>query len=295
MTSPTNVRDDEQVRTAARNVLLGSAPEREAELTKLWEELEPRFQLTADTHEGERLVMEAGMYRYVRFNHRIVRAFWIAAFAAWEGYRVVAEANDLEVVDLSRLKELIYAFDLVLASDAPDLEALPSGVPEPGHYDDADPKLRAPGELATLAVGWALLHEVRHLRHQREGDAADPYDDDPTQRRNEELSCDRFATQFLLDQLDTYAKQESVSPILVRRKRELGIYFALFAMTMMVRDNWGASKSHPSIQVRIDAVRTLMGHQRDEVAEAIASVAFATLHALMPGAPGVMPSPAQAG
>lgn len=293
MTSTTNVRDDEQVRTAVRNALLGSAPEREAELTTLWEMLEPRFQLTGDTHEGERLVMEAGMYRYVRFNHRIVRAFWIAAFAAWEGYRVVAEANDLEVVDLSRLKELIDAFDLVLASGTPDLEALPSGVPEPGHYD-ANPQLRAPGELATLAVGWALLHEVRHLRHQQEGDAADPYDDDPTQRRNEELSCDAFATQFLLDQLDNYAKRENVSPTLVRRKRELGIYFALFAMTVMARDNWDASRSHPSIQARIDAVRALMGHQRDEVAEAIASVAFATLHALMPGAPGVMPSPAHA-
>lgn len=294
MTSPTNVRDDEQGRIAARNVLLGSAPEREAELTTLWEALEPRFQLTPDTHEGERLVMEAGMYRYVRFNHRIVRAFWIAGFAAWKGYRVVAEANDLEVVDLNRLTELINAFDLVLASDTPDLEALPSDVPEPGHYD-ADPQLRAPGELATLAVGWALLHEVRDLRHQREGDAADPYDADPTQRRNEELSCDAFATQFLLEQLDAYAKQESVSPVLVRRKRELGIYLALFAMTMMARDKWGATNSHPSIQTRIDAVRALMGHQRDEVAEAIASVAFATLHALMPGAPGIMPSPAQAG
>jgi len=50
-----------------------------------------------------------------------------------------------------------------LESDAPELEALPKDVPEPGHYDDS-PQLRAPGELATLGVGWALLHEVRHLK-----------------------------------------------------------------------------------------------------------------------------------
>jgi hypothetical protein len=37
-----------------------------------------------------------------------------------------------------------------------------------------------------------------------------------------------------------------------------------------------------------------MGRQRDEVAEAIATVAFATLHALMPDVPSVMPAPAAA-
>jgi hypothetical protein len=219
-----------------------------------------------------------------------VRAFWIAGFAAWEAYRVVAETPELEPLDLKRLGELIDAFERVLESNVPELEALPSDVPEPGHYDD-NPQLRAPGELATLGVSWALLHEVRHLKHQQDGDTADPNEEDPTQRRNEELSCDSFATQFLLDQLDVYAQRERVSPSLVRRKRELGIYFALFAMTLMARDNWGASKSHPSIQSRIDAVRVLMGSQRDEVAEAIASMAFATLHELMPGSPGIVSAP----
>ena len=290
MNSTMPPREDEQVKTAVRNVLLSSAPERESELASLWSLLEPRFQLTADTLDDARLVMEAGMYRFVCFNHRVVRAFWIAGFAAWEAYRVVAETSELEPLDLKRLAELIDAFERVLESDAPELEALPKDVPEPGHYD-GNPQLRAPGELATLSVGWALLHEVRHLKHQQDGDAADPYEEDLTQRRSEEMSCDAFATKFLLDQLDAYAQRENVSPDLVRRKRELGIYFALFAMILMARDKWGASQTHPSIQARIDAVRVLMGSQRDEVAEAIASVAFATLHALMPGSPGFLPSP----
>lgn len=287
------LRDDDDVKNAVRNALLGSAPEREAELVDLWSVLEPRFQLTDDTHDGERFVMEAGMYRYVRFNHRVVRAFWIAAFAAWEAYRAVAEAPELETVDLGRLAELIDAFDRVLGSNDPELERLPEGVPEPGHYEE-EPQLRAPGELATLAVGWALLHEVRHLQHQQDGDAADPDEEDPTRRRKEELSCDAFATQFLLDRLEDYAEQKGVNPVAVRRKRELGIYFALFAMTLMARDRWEASRSHPAVQTRIDAARALMGRRRDEVAEAIATVAFATLHALMPNVPSVVPAPAAA-
>nr|WP_294350893.1 phage exclusion protein Lit family protein [Providencia sp.] len=226
------------------------------------------------------------MYRFIRFNHRVVRAFWIAGFAAWEAYRVVAETPKLQPLDLNCLKELINAFERVLESDAPELEALPKCIPEPGHYDN-NPLLRAPAELATLGVGWALLHEVRHLKHQQDGDAADPNEADLTQRRKEELSCDAFATKFLLDQLNTYAQREKISPHIVRRKRELGIYFALFAMTLMARDKWEASQSHPSIQDRIDAVRALMGSQRDEESEEIASMAFATLHVLMPSSPGI--------
>jgi hypothetical protein len=62
-------------------------------------------------------------------------------------------------------------------------------------------------------------------------------------------------------------------------------------MTLMARDKWGASQTHPSIQARINAVCVLMGSQRDEVAEAIASVAFATLHELMPNSPGIVSTP----
>ncbi|MDB5411529.1 MAG: hypothetical protein JWL84_6441 [Rhodospirillales bacterium] len=84
-----------------------------------------------------------------------------------------------------------------------------------------------------------------------------------------------------------------MNPVAVR-KRELGIYFALFAMTLTARGRWGASRSHPAVQTRIDAVRALMGRRRDEVAEAIATVAFATLPALMPGVPSVVPASAPA-
>jgi hypothetical protein len=288
------IRNDDDVKNAVHNALLGSAPERKAELDKLWNMLEPRFELTDDTHEGERFVMEAGMYRYVRFNHRVVRAFWIAAFAAWEAYRAVAEAADLDAVNLSCLQELIKAFDLVLSSPVPELEPLPAGLPEPGHFDQ-EPTLRAPGEIAVIAIAFPLLHEVRHLQHQQEGDAADLCEQDRTRRHEEELSCDAFATQFLLERLEDYARGENVSATSVRRKRELGIYFAFFAMTLTAQPNWGASASHPALQTRINAVRTLMGGKRDEVAEAIATMAFAALHTLMVGAPGMVPAPTASG
>lgn len=73
-----SVRDDDSVQVAARNVLMGAAPERDADLDILWRQLDPIFQVAPDIHEGDRVIMDAGAYRYVRFNHRVLRAFWIA-------------------------------------------------------------------------------------------------------------------------------------------------------------------------------------------------------------------------
>jgi hypothetical protein len=80
-------------------------------------------------------------------------------------------------------------------------------------------------------------------------------------------------------------KSEDV--VLVRRKRETGIYFALFTLTLLAKDNWDASKTHPAVQDRIDAVEAMMGTARDEIAKAIARTAFAALRTLWPTAPGV--------
>lgn len=135
MTEPRNVmRDEDAIQNAAKTLFLGCAPERQNELDALWSTLAPKFQMVGDVHDGDRVIMDAGAYRYVRFNHRILRAFWIGAFAAWESYRAVAESEDIAAVNLSRLASLVDAFDRMLAADQSDLEPLPEGVPEPGAY-----------------------------------------------------------------------------------------------------------------------------------------------------------------
>jgi hypothetical protein len=285
--SGNEVRDDHSVQTAVRDLFIGSAPERELDLTGMWKELDLIFQLTPDIHEGDRIIMDAGAYRYVRFNHRVLRAFWIAGYVAWEGYRTVAESPSLQALDLTCFRELVSAYESCLESTEADLEALPAGAAEPGQYPDAniDPQGRAASELVTIAVAWALLHELRHIRHQREGTGADPYSDDEKAKHAEELSCDAFATTFLLEQIDLYARATNQSADLVRQKRQLGIYFGLFAVTLLAKDKWGESKTHPAVQVRIDAVRALMADQKSDIAAAMAHFAFAVLGIVWPGAP----------
>lgn len=281
------VRDDKMVQEAAKQLFFGSAPERAADLSLMWLELEPVFQLAPDEHQGDRIIFDAGLYRFVRFNHRVLRAFWIAGYAAWEGYRLIAQSYDRDRLDKSRFAGLVKAFEQVIERDDPALAPLPLGVAEPGQYPDLhnDPEGRAAAELSTIAVSWAFLHELRHIRHQREGTGANPFDEDRNARYQEEFSCDDFATRFLLEQADVYAASRQVDVEQVRRKRQLGIYFGLFAVTLLARNKWEASDSHPSVQERIDAVRTLMETTKSDLAAGIAHTAFAVLAQLWPGAP----------
>ncbi|KAB2758410.1 phage exclusion protein Lit family protein [Brucella anthropi] len=284
------VRQDETVQQAIRNLFLGSVPERAGELSSLWGQLAFVFQFLPDVHEDGRIIMDAGLFRFVRFNHRVVRSFWIGAFAAWEGSRAVAESKDFPAVDLTRLQELIAAFEAAIENDQSDETPLPAGVPEPGSLPDkdTDPQGRAASELSIIAVAWALLHEVRHILHQQEGTGASVYGDTREARHHEEFSCDEFATRFILDQVQRYSDESGDDPVLVRRKREMAIYFALFALTLLAKDSWEASDTHPSVQHRIDAVCRLMGDDRDETAQAVVYAAFVSLRTLWPSAPMIV-------
>jgi hypothetical protein len=77
-----------------------------------------------------------------------------------------------------------------------------------------------------------------------------------------------------------------VAADMVLFKRQLGIYFALFGLTLLAKDNWGATSTHPAVQKRIDAVHQAMEPSRSEIAYAIAHVAFASLRAMWPAVPG---------
>lgn len=134
-------------------------------------------------------------------------------------------------------------------------------------------------------MGWALLHEIRHLQHQQEGTGT--VLGAPTADRHvEELSCDEFATAFILQGVDEYARTQAVSADIVRQKRQLGIYFAMFAMTLIGVGHWEPSDSHPAMQARIDAVIRQMGNTGTAVPDAVAHAAFASLWTRWPDAPG---------
>jgi Peptidase U49 len=106
--------------------------------------------------------------------------------------------------------------------------------------------------------------------------------------RDEETSCDEFATKFILEKIEDYARHEKVSARNVKTKRELGILFAAFAITLVAKDRWAASESHPAVQTRIDSMLKLMNPLEGSVSCAIAHASFVALWKAMPEAPGVL-------
>jgi len=83
------MEEDPRIQTAIKNLFIGCVPERKIELENLWAQYQTQFNLLDDIHDGERLIIDAGQYRHIRFNHRILRATWIAAYIAWEAYVLI--------------------------------------------------------------------------------------------------------------------------------------------------------------------------------------------------------------
>ena len=300
-------RSDAEVQEAVRSLFEGVAPERNSELEKLWKDYKPRFNILADDRPNEP-VMQVRLYHddEIEFNHRAMRAFWLAAFIAWEasiemqvmhtsdpidcsrvseiieilqrpheeqgpldfkemlkilarlhkeqGALAVEEMLTRESTDLGRFDEMLEVFFKILdpEQDPRDIE-MPNGVPEPGPYPDLqESDIQSPIDSAKLAVGWGFLHEIKHLQNLQNGTNA-KRDDSKKKWHKEELACDEFATTFLLEKVEEYAQMKSEDAQSVKRKRNIGIYAALFAMTLMKAKNWKASRTHPKMQTRIDA------------------------------------------
>ena len=281
------VKNDAEVQKAAQNLFEGVAPERRAELTGLWKRYTPRFNLLTDAGPDGLFVLDAGLFREVRFNHRAMRAFWLAAFIAWEGYERIHELVTTDAANFERFNKMLEAFFDMLKAKDPAAVNLPEGVPEPGIYPDAveHPFNRAAAELATFATGWALLHEIRHLQHQQEETGAKT--DAPAEdKHREELSRDEYATAFVFEQVGEYARTHSANADQLCRKRQLGIYFAMFAMTLIGAGHWDQSDSHPAMQARIDAAILQMGSTGTAMPDAVAHAAFVALWTRWPDAPG---------
>ena len=281
------MRNDAEVQNAARDLFVGVAPERRSELFELWKKYSLRFNVLTDAGPDGFFVFDAGAYRDVRFNNRAMRAFWLASFIAWEGYRAIAEDYEADNIDLSRFRDMVDCFNRILTEEDSEGISLPEGIPDPGDLPDGKkmPQMRATAELAMFATGWAFLHEVRHLRHQQErtgATAADP----PEKWREEELSCDLYATQFLLDRADEYAVAAGVPVSKVRQKREIGIYFGLFALVLIGAGYWHETDTHPAMERRIAEVMKKMDANGIRPTDAIAHMAFVALWTVYPEAPG---------
>ncbi|MCC5053895.1 phage exclusion protein Lit family protein [Xanthomonas campestris] len=274
------------LRDTVHDMLLGVTPERADELQRYWDDFGLQIQILGDYGPDGPVVLDAGGYVLIRFNHRLMRLFWLASFALWEGYVAYQHYVTTGETNVTRFMEILDCFEATRVAADVDAVPWPANLPPPGELVDhvPDDSGRVGGELAIFAVGWAVLHEMQHLLHQQGGTAAAP--DDVEACRREEHSCDAFATNFLLARIADQAGATGQSAALIADKRQIGIYCGMFAMTLLSREDWGPGEQHPALQERIDAIAAVMdAHGTSKVAAIIAVSAFVSLQLVLADAP----------
>jgi len=274
------------LRDTIHDMLLSVTPERAAELEHYWGEFGLQFQLLDDDGPDGLIVLDAGSYVLIRFNHRVMRLFWLASFALWEGYVAYHTYETSGETDLTRFKEILDCFEATRIAADVDAVPWPDYLPPPGELVDHVPgdPARVAGELAIFGTSWAVLHELRHLIHQQENTSA-PWDDLEACKR-EEHSCDAFATAFLLERIAEQVATTGQPASGISAKRQTGIYCAAFALTLLSRANWGPGERHPALQERINAIAAVIdAHGMSKVAAVIAVSAFVSLKLAYADAP----------
>jgi hypothetical protein len=240
-------------------LLRGAAPERANDLIALWGAVPDRAHLT----DADRFDIGA-IFGVIETTEITLREIWLLSFASWRAIRaysgiiwLLCQGNQPFVRDDVAVApgqaQADAAFDALLARARElredgnlDFFVWPSGVPAPTIDNKFDNQQdQAAFDLACIAGAYIFLHEIQHVLFQRNKNA-------PPDLHDEELECDRFARHFLLDEVDEYAREHSVSAEKVRSKRALGIAVAktiLLEVTPLA--NWQGGNTHPAVALRV--------------------------------------------
>jgi hypothetical protein len=239
--------------TAIHDLILEAAPERKKELGDLWEQFKPQFDHAADKPGFQ---IEGGAFGLIPFTERTMGQVWLLGFASWRAFEAYCPytllCNEIVPAEMSNAPgqaEADEALDAVLAK-VEELRTIddvtrfqwPAHVLEP----TATPKTveeRAVVDLLKIASAYVFLHEVRHVMFRDAGDA-------PENEADEEIACDRFAREFLLDQIVEYSRSSGYDKDSVSNKRLAGLAFGALILLHITSD-WSGSKSHPSLALRL--------------------------------------------
>jgi len=261
---------EQLAKEAVKRVVLASAPEIAADLKRFWDEYAPYCTLV-DDRPG--VTLDAGPCGIVRFSHRTMLQFWLLSFASWkalDAYMMILQLTksadghirlrtaDLDTVPGQPEANADYAEAIARIKHLNQLQDIsafpwPPSVPYPSAASSlASPPDRAAYDLACIATGFAFLHEMQHIRLRAKNSPADPID--------EELECDRFARETLLEQTAQYAAANAYSEEAVRIKRSLGIALSLYyGLVLTPATNRRGSKTHPPTARRFLDLLTAIG------------------------------------
>ncbi|MGE0119576.1 MAG: phage exclusion protein Lit family protein [Dongiaceae bacterium] len=240
-------------------LLSGAVPERRTEISELWSRYSVDFRRAPD-QAGFRLENAFG---HVIYNDRTMLQMYLASFLAWRALRaysgvilVLGAAGRLfDPVEVARLPNQAPA-DLAVDNLAIVLQQLgnawavgdvpwPSEIPAPTLNRHRDVEDQAAQDIALLATAYTLLHEVRHVMLAHDGGSQGGW--------REEMDCDAFARDMMLNGISRFARENGVSIEKVWTKRSIGIALANAILVEITPPALWRGSSHPPIADRVRA------------------------------------------
>jgi Peptidase U49 len=212
-------------------IILASAPERETDWKELCARYKPSFHLLPD-NTGVTLQARG---TNVELDSKTLAWIWLLGFAAWRAFCLYGPNLLLRSTDETLFKDRVRSADpnyleaeaaydtiLYVTRDLPKVEYLnesagwPAGVPH-RQSDKAgfDIQQQAAFDLTMIATAYMLLHEMRHIMFN--------VDDTLLSPPEEEMACDQFARDFILDNVDCYVMKSGEPVDRVLMKRAAGI------------------------------------------------------------------------
>jgi hypothetical protein len=255
-----------ELKQKAREMIRSGAPEREAELSEVWEKYAPEFLYSGD---APGFVLEAGPYGSLRLTDRTLCLIWMFGHIAWKTlylysalihvYSGTGEPFDVDDIEkdsehkglnteVGRLLDKFHEFKS--ADSIFDCE-WPASIPEPAHRRPTDDdEQTAVFDLVGKAMVYVFLHEIKHIQFSSDSG------EKPEDQVEEEMKCDEYARSFLFDEVAKYSEMSGDDLHKVISKRAMAVALASFLIFELTpaAARYG-SESHPPV---IDRIRHVL-------------------------------------
>ncbi len=206
----------------------------------------------------------ASAYSTILYDQKSKAFCWVMGMAAQEFYtntiRALSEHKalnkpfDIEKYNQSNFSNMniyIYLMKELLKAENFDLVKWNSSIHHPYRGKPFDINGMMAFDLICMSEAFNNLHEIKHIIIDKDSVSMEPH--------VEELTCDLYARDFMLNKILNYHRETKDDYDLVRSKRLIAVALScsLFYMASPVK-NWLDTQMHPSALKRIKNLFTSM-------------------------------------
>ncbi len=255
-------------------LLDGVIPERDREIKNYIENYSPYFSL-CDDRPG--FTIESGAFGILKFTQRTMSMMWILGFAAhqtlhsYSSLIAILRINEAQLdtnqislipdqkIEDEKYSELIKSVIHLAESQSIDSYTWPESVPIPEDRRPKDNEGALTFDLICMSGAYVFLHEMKHVAFSLDSNA-------PSSPQEEEMQCDLFAKNMMLERLEEYSKTSGYPLNRLTTKRAMAIALAQFFMLVITPfESLGGTESHPSISERVIAMVSDIKVDEDDI------------------------------